>query len=176
MLKQKCTRIYKIAAMDREIRKILFDVHGVSMKTRRPGRNIVEKWIGFDADEVARIQPSSQKYVYFRYPLIELCVTHTMLLRFFAEYKVPEPPRSVCNACFANGVQTFKLMFYERPADWAQAVAVDDAVRDLSCIGVKDEVFVSNTLLPLRELARRNFVVDDDGDEDGSCDSGHCFI
>jgi hypothetical protein len=178
MLKQKCTQIYKIAAMDRLIRRLLNEKHGISLVTRRPGNRIVEKWIGFTADEADRVEKcvSKQKYVYFDFPLHRRGLAKADTAELYRKHDVPEPPRSVCNACFANGVQTFKEMHDERPEDWAQAVAVDNAVRDLTFMGVNDEVFVSSTLLPLEELARRGFVIDDDGDEDGSCDSGHCFI
>ena len=178
MLLQKCTQVYKIAAMDRFSRKLLHDKHGVSTVTKRIPAGAVEKWIGFAADEADRVAKcvSSQKYVSFRFPLAERNLTRNDIAALYKKYSVPEPPRSVCNACFANGVAAFKDMHDNRPRDWAQAVAVDNAVRDLSSIGVRDEVYVSSTLVPLVELAKRNFVIEDDGDEDGSCDSGHCFI
>lgn len=178
MLKQKCTQVYKIAPMDRAIRRLLHDKFGTSLVSRRIGTGTVEKWIGFTADEQERVNKcvSKQKYVTFRFPLHERGLKKEDTAALYKKHNVPEPPRSVCNACFANGVQTFKEMHDNRPSDWAQAVAVDEAVRDLGFMGVKDEVFVSGTLLPLAELARRGFLLDDDGDDDGSCDSGHCFL
>ena len=44
-------------------------------------------------------------------------------------------------------------MHDERPDDWQQAVAVDNAVRDWRQIGVNDEVYVSKSLLPLEKVS-----------------------
>jgi len=43
-LRQKCTAYYKVAPMDREVRRILSKNHGIG---HRVTPNIVEKWIGF---------------------------------------------------------------------------------------------------------------------------------
>lgn len=177
-LKQKCTAFYKVAPMDRVIRRVLEERFGISQKSKRLPEGCVEKWIGFTLDEVSRMKPSSQKYVQFTYPLIDLGMGNEATLRYLTDNDLPVPPRSVCNACFANGLQTFKEMHDNRPADWAQAVLVDEAVRDLSGVGVGDPVFVSKTMIPLRELAERGFDLSDETeDADGfSCDSGHCFV
>lgn len=75
--------------------------------------------------------------------------------------------------------ENFKKMHDERPDEfWNQAVAVDDAIRDLFCVGVKDECFVSSTLIPLRTLAELDFILPDSAREeaDQRCHSGHCFV
>lgn len=173
-LMQCCTKHYKIAPMDRAIRIVLEERFGISRKSSHLGEGIVEKWIGFAADETSRVKPPAQKYVRFRYPLIEMGMTTEDVAKFFDENNLPVPPRSVCNACFANNVAYFKEMHDNRPGDWAQAVAVDNAIRDMTKFGVKYEAFVSKTLLPLEELAARNFQVED-ADEEGGCHSGYCF-
>ena len=173
-LMQCCTKFYKIAPMDREIREILEERFGISRKSSRIGEGIVEKWIGFAHDERHRIKTPPQKYVHFCYPLIEMKMKTADVLRFFEENDLPIPPRSVCNACFANNVEYLKKMHDERPDDWKQAVAVDKAVRDWQQIGVKDEVYVSKSLLPLEELAAQNFGADE-GEHDEWCQTGYCF-
>lgn len=173
-LMQCCTKHYKIAPMDREIRRILEERFGISRKSSHLGEGIVEKWIGFARDEIMRIKRPPQKYVRFRYPLIEMRMKTDEVLRFFENNNLPVPPRSVCNACFANSVEHFREMFENRPEDWQQAVAVDRAVRDWTQVGVKEEVYVSKSLIPLDELAARGFVADD-GEEDDWCQTGYCF-
>lgn len=173
-LKQGCTKYYKIAPMDRALRVYLDERHDISRVTRRLPLGCVEKWVGFGLGEVARIKPSQQKYIRFRYPLIEQRVD---VDRYFAEIDKPMPPRSVCNACFSNGVDSYRDMFENRPADWAQAVAVDDAVRDWTQIGVRLPVYVSKTLMSLRELAANDFRIAGRGNsEEYGCDSGYCFL
>lgn len=173
-LKQGCTKYYKIAPMDRALRVYLEERHEISRKSGRVPQNCVEKWIGFGIGEVERIKPSQVKYSYFRYPLIE---RKTDVAAFFEEIRQPMPPRSVCNACFSNGVNHYRDMYESRLDDWAQAVAVDEAVRDWSKIGVRNPVYVSKTLRPLRELAANDFQLPGrENSEEYSCDSGHCFL
>lgn len=174
-LRQKCTGIYKIAPMDREIRRILEKQFGISQRRKRVPQGIVEKWIGFPTNEAHRIKPPSQKYIYFRYPLIELGMDSSDVVNYFIDKALPIPPRSVCNACFANGLSTFQEMYKNRPKDWEQAVTVDRAVRSLTQIGIKEEVFVSSALKSLEALATDGFNVEADGDQ-YSCDSGYCFL
>lgn len=177
-LVQKCTYTYKIAPMDRFIRIFLEERFGISRKTKRLGENIVQKWIGFTFDEVHRIKPSKQKYIEFSYPLIDLEMNREDVDAYFKKNGLVKPPRSVCNACFANGLETFKEMYLNRPEDWKQAVKVDKNVRDLTQIGVDLPTYVSNTLIPLDTLAEMDFDLSQEREDadDYSCDSGYCFV
>jgi len=173
---QKCTKHYKIAPMDRAVRKELNKRFGTSLVSKRLGENIVCKWIGFSLNEVYRIKPAAQRYIEFQYPLIDMGMDDAAVMQFYEDHHLPVPPRSVCNACFSNGVDTLRDMYDYRPADWHHAVRVDDAIRDMSDVGAKETCFVSKTMLSLRELAANDFKVDGNGMEGGhSCDSGYCF-
>jgi len=174
-LRHKCTWYYKIAPMDRALRVFLEEQCGISQKTTYIPHGCVEKWIGFGINEVERIKPSQQKYIRFRYPLIEKKVD---IVRFFEEIGKPLPPRSVCNACFANGLNHYRDMCHNRHDDWSQAVTIDDAVRDWTQIGVKYPVYVSKTLMSLRELAENDFRLSgrENVEQEFSCDSGYCFL
>lgn len=173
-LMQKCTKQYKIAPMDRFLRVYMESHFGISAKSKRIPEGFVEKWIGFSADEVHRCKPSRQKYIKFRYPLIEYGFTNADVLDVFKELGEEPPPRSVCNACFANGTDVLTEMQANRKDDWEQACQVDDAVRDLKQIGIHDEVFVSRACQPLREF-QADGVDTQDGD-DWACDGGYCFV
>lgn len=174
-LYQSCTKYYKIQPMDRAVRRLLEERHGINRRSGRVGERLVEKWIGFSSDEVPRIKEPAQKYIYFRYPLIELGMDKQKVIDYFVQHNLPLPPRSVCNACFSNGLESYREMCKNRPCDWQQAVAVDNAVRN-GIPGVKRQAFVSKTLKPLEELAAKDFVLEDTDDQDGfSCDSGYCF-
>lgn len=178
-LLQKCTKAYKIAPMDRALRAWMDENLGISRKSRRIGTNIVCKWIGFSSDEWMRIKEVKQKYVYFEYPLIDRKISRFGIAEYYAKIGVPMPPRSVCNACYANDVAHFKQMHDERPDEfWNEAVAVDEEIRDLRCVGVEDECYVSSTLIPLRQLAAQGFILADPAAEerDQMCHSGHCFV
>lgn len=178
-LNQKCTRYYKIRPMDKALRKIMEERLDIPFERRRVGYGVAEKWIGFTTSEASRVKPPRQKYQVFRYPLIDLGMTNEDVIQYFRDHDLPIPPRSVCNACFANGLQTLKRMHDERPRDWAQAVEVDRAARDGTRYGITDRVYVSKMCVPLEELAARGFQLtkeDRSDDEDLSCDSGYCFV
>lgn len=183
-LMQKCTRHYKVEPMDRHLRLLLEERHGVSRKSTRIGENIVEKWIGFSSDEALRVKESPRKYIYFRYPLIEMGLDKKAIRQFLMDNDLPIPPRSVCNACFANGTQTFYEMWKNRPEDWENTVKVDDNIRDMSQLGIKEECYVSKTLIPLRDFPEKVFPKletdaqtkeEQEWNEKFSCDSGYCF-
>lgn len=171
-LMQKCTRYYKVEPMDRFLRKYLEANYGISAISRRIGVGTVEKWIGFSADEAHRVKPSRQKYISFAYPLIDRDLTNDDVLAYFKSIGEKPPPRSVCNACFANGSDVLTDMKLTRPADWAQACEVDESVRDMSGVGVNDTVFVSRSCKPLKDFEPDS---SSNGD-DWACDSGYCFV
>lgn len=173
-LMQRCTAAYKIAPMQRVVREKLFGVSGISTKSKRIPENSVRTWIGFSIDESSRIKEVKQKYVWFQYPLIAMRMTKKDVADYYKKINRPIPPRSVCNACFANDVSHFKEMYESRPSDWEQAVAVDEACRDLRFMGVTDECYVSSTLKSLRQLCDEGFP----GSEkpDIMCQTGFCFL
>lgn len=178
-LMQECTKYYKILPMNRMLRIILERDFGISRKTSHLGENIVEQWIGFHHDELLRVSAPRRKFAYFRYPLIEMKIGKDDVNQYYVRNSLPPPPRSVCNACFANGLDTLKDMHDNRPDDWAQAVKVDETMRHgLKWAMVEEEVFVSETCIPLTELAKMGFKVGGSGrDQDRwSCDSGYCFV
>lgn len=175
-LKQKCTGFYKVAPMRRMLRQHLYQEFGVSMVTKRLPK--VETWIGFAMDEKHRAdkQKPDVKYISLRYPLIELGLTKAQTVGWYMKAGVQQPPPSVCNACFANGLAFFEDMYMNRPNDWDQAVMVDDYIRDMRQIGIEDECFVSASMVPLRDLPDRNFLRGTAEGKKYQCNSGVCFI
>lgn len=174
-LLQRCTKEFKIAPMDRLIRDWLEQNLGIPRYSKRIGTGTLHKLIGFSSDEWHRIKEAKQHYVEFRYPLIDLKMTKADLKLYFIKRGLPVPARSVCQFCYANDVDYFKEMHADRPDNWAEAVAVDEAIRDLRQVGVEDECFVSSTLIPLRVMAEMNFENLTD-QEMVACHSGHCFV
>lgn len=174
---QKCTKEYKILPLQRVVRDVLSERHGISKATSRMPENTVRTWIGFSADETQRIKECSTKYVFWQYPLIALGMSRGDLVDYYKRIGRKPPPRSVCAACFANDLDYFKEMYKHRPESWQQAVAIDDAIRDLTHFGVNDECYVSRSLVPLRQLAEDDFMVGDQPLLDwAGCNSGHCFV
>lgn len=173
-MRQKCTGFYKIEPMRRALRRYLNERFGVSLVSKRLPK--VEQWIGFAADESSRSSVSEVKYCLNRYPLIELGMDRAKVEGYYLKHGIVKPPRSVCVACFANGLAHFEDMYFNRPDDWDKAVAVDDAVRDLSQVGIRDEVFVSQSLVPLRDLPSKDFLRGTKEGAEKRCNSGVCFL
>ncbi len=201
-LMQKCTRHYKIRPMDRAVRRLLKDKYGYNIDRRSLPNGCVEKWIGFAYDEMRRIiiPDPKQRYIVYKYPLIDRFYTKDAVEAYFLDNDIPMPPRSVCNACFANGLDTLRDMYYNRPKDWEQAVEVDKNVRSMKSYGINKEIYVSKTLIGLEDLPKFNFdpvlikkylnrdfdpdketifvtdKISNDDDDGWSCDSGYCFL
>jgi len=172
---QKCTRYYKIAPMRAAIRRYA-ETEGIGIS--KPGS--VEQWIGFAYDERRRVKPSDVKFIQLRYPLIDLRLTRAKVSGLYAKWAITEPPMSVCNACFANGLNKFRWMHKHDQAGWRQAVEFDNALRGKHGVpGVNGKCFVSKTCIPLEELAAMNFELPKEYGKtqvDYSCDSGFCFV
>lgn len=175
-LMQKCTHHYKIAPMDRALRHYLSRKHGVSWNTKRIRPGFVEKWIGFAHDEWHRCSESDVKYIRFRYPLIERKMDKAKCVGWFLKNNRPLPVRSVCNGCFANGLAMFKEMYETEPEDWTQAVACDNALESWKGRIAQQEVFVSASLVRLRDLPAINFGMEDEDMSEHHCNSGVCFV
>ena len=177
-LMQQCTAVYKIAPMDRQLRMILHRDFGINPKGTPPVRS-VEKWIGFHAGEWHRVSESGKKYTYFRFPLIEMNMDDAQVAGYFLKNNLPKPPRSVCNACFANSIPYFRDMHTNRKQDWEKAVAVDDAIRH-GIPNVKGEAFVLRYRVPLKDLPSMGWKpegYDPEKDKEQNCNfGGYCFV
>lgn len=175
MMRQKCTKQFKIAPMDRLARHWMDANLNISKQSKRIGEKVLQKWIGFTSDEWTRIKDYPHpKYVCFDYPLVNLKVSTSDLLEYFKKNNLLCPPRSVCNACFANDAAYFKELHDSWPSAWEQAVNVDDEIRDLSQFGMRDQCFVYAGCISLRELARLGFP--ELKRPDKKCHTGHCFL
>ena len=179
-LRQQCTEHYKIAPMDRALRHYLSVKHGISWNTTRLRPGLVEKWIGFAHDEWHRCSSSGRGYIVETYPLIELKMTKAHCVGWFLKKNMEVPTEvpigSVCNGCFANGLKLFKEMYETEPEDWAQAVACDNALEAWKGRITKQEVFVSSSLVRLRDLPAINFGLEDEDMSEHHCNSGVCFL
>lgn len=172
-LKQKCTREFKIRPMRRVLRAFMAELYG----NKKPYPAI--SWIGFAADESSRVtgkHKDEAKYITLRYPLIEMGMDRAKVEGYYLKHGIIKPPRSVCVACFANGLAHFEDMYLNRPDDWDKAVAVDEACRDMRKVGVKDECYVSQTLIPLKDLPDKDFLRGTPEGKELRCNSGVCFV
>ncbi len=183
-LMQGCTAHYKIAPIRRSLRDELYRQWAIPVGHRGDSalaEGCVEQWIGFTADEASRAQKlleqPNPKYMRFAFPLIGKGLTKADVVAIYEENEWPIPVRSMCNGCPYHGLRSLKEMHDERPTDWQQAVMIDEASRDLTQIAVNNPCYVSQTLIPLTELAARDFKLEDPIENDlAQCPSGACFV
>ena len=174
-----CTREYKIRPIRREARRLLRLMYGIpetSKGARALANGALRHWVCFSADEERRVKPDTEcRYAKVEYPLIDAQVGDADVSAFYAEAGIEPPEPSLCNGCPFHGLAMRKSQA-SCEADFEQALLIDDAVRDMSRQGVQRPAYTSDTLIPLRELAERNFSTGDDRKDDiHSCSSGYCF-
>lgn len=153
MGRRQCTKEYKLAPIGRKVRELL----GAAPPNFRrvPAGRVCEQWIGFSADEIGRVSDKPRlSYVRKAYPLIDLGWTRKDCQRWLERQGWAEVAKSACVGCPFHGNRAWREMREQRPAEWADAVAFDAAIRrgarggraDLSLRG---QAFLHRARVPL---------------------------
>lgn len=144
--RRQCTSEYKLGPIAKAIRARL----GVDGRAYLQKAS-VEVWIGISIDEVSRMKPARQKFMVNRWPLIERGLSRTACLAWLRARGFPEPPRSACIGCPFHSNAAWLAMKAHAPEEWAEAVAVDAALRLGDARGMRGLEFMHNARLPLPE-------------------------
>jgi hypothetical protein len=139
MGRRQCTKEYKLVPIRRAVRAAL------GGKTPKAGAEI---WIGISTDEAMRMKPASVQYMVNRWPLIELGMSRIDCLSWLKAHGYPEPPKSSCIGCPFHNNEQWKATKAD-PEAWADAIEVDEAIRNQS--GFKGQQFSHRSCVPLRE-------------------------
>lgn len=155
MGRRQCSSEYKLTPIMRKVRELV----------GRPGRlpipaGTVEVWIGISRDEASRMKPAKQKYMVNRWPLVERDITRAQCLAWLKAHEFPEPPKSACIGCPFHNDAMWREMRDKRPVEFADAVAVDAALRVGDARGMRGEEFMHRLMIPLREAVEQ---ASDDG-------------
>jgi hypothetical protein len=158
MLRRQCTQDYKLLPIQRKQRELI----GLSRGQHWPKEAVIEQWIGISADEEQRAKESRIAAVRNRWPLIDLHMTREDCLRWLRSKGHPIPAKSACTFCPYHDNALWRDMKANDLASWADAVRVDNAIRN----GVKNRKnklplssakwFVHRDLVPLAEVDLRN--------------------
>ena len=73
-----------------------------------------------------------------------------------AEEGLPEPRKSSCVFCPYHSDAFWLDLRANYPAEWARAVTIDEAIRDMSASGAKSPVYLHRSLKPLRQAEFRH--------------------
>ena len=155
--RRQCTSEYKLAPIGRKVRELL----GASAPDfkRVPKGRVAEQWIGFSADEMHRISDKNGvSYSRKRYPLLELDGMggrtgwdRADCHRYLASRGYGSTVKSACVGCPFHGNRQWRDMRDHRPAEWADAVAFDVAIRKGGARGLPldGEAFLHASRIPL---------------------------
>lgn len=125
MLRRQCTQDFKITPIQRKVRELA----GIPKGSRGPKGIVVEQWLGISFDEIGRMRDSHFRWLAHRYPLVDLRVTRSDCIRWLTEHGYPIPAKSACTFCPYHDNASWRAMRRDDPASFADAVAVDAAIR-----------------------------------------------
>lgn len=136
MLGRQCTRHYKVYPVRRWLQQ---------HRDRRP----VELWMGISTDEAGRMRDSDVGYITHRYPLVDHWLTRRDCLDWLTDHGYPQPPKSACVGCpYRKDSQWRDIR--DSPDEWADAVAVDAAIRHPERI--EGSAYLHRQLTPLPQV------------------------
>jgi len=156
-LRRQCTSHYKIEPIQQLIRSLL------GLKPRQRTKDeMASVWIGISGDEAMRMRDSQVPYILHRFPLLEraivrprvgngLWMTRQDCLKWLGRHEYPRPPKSSCIGCPYHSNEHWRRMRDEAPAEWADAVYVDKAIRG-GFAKTRNELFLHRSLKPLDEV------------------------
>jgi hypothetical protein len=160
MTRRQCSKEYKTEVIARTIRR---DVLGLKPRQRVPRSVKVWQAFGITMDEGVRARriikrfAVDQKWATPEFPLLDRFMTRADCLTWLAQHgNVPhDVPRSACVFCpFHTDAEWMRVK--ADPADWARAVAVDEALRAAGSVASRDMrqvMYVHESCKPLAEVA-----------------------
>ena len=150
MGRRQCTAEYKLKPISREVRRLL-GAPGPRYRTVPRGR-VAEQWIGFSTDEVGRVKDDrTVLYERRRYPLLELGMSRRDCLRYLDRAGWGHTAKSACIGCPFHGNRQWRDLRDNHPAEWADAVEFDHAIRKGGARGLplNGEAFLHRSRIPL---------------------------
>jgi hypothetical protein len=148
MTRRKCTRDYKIRPIERKLKELIGHMKGA----RLPTTPRVEQWMGISLDEIDRAkflhqQPDAWRRI--TYPLIDRMMTRADCEAWHDAKGFPRPPRSACVGCPYHSDDRWREVRRSSPEEFAEAVALDAAIRDVSDYG---GAYLHRSCVPLGEV------------------------
>jgi hypothetical protein len=175
---QKCSREFKRAVLRRAKREWLRSLQ--LPRSCRVGRWLMTSWVGFAADEADRAQDATNDpdvlWERLDFPMIRLRLTKEDVRRQLIGWNGTAPEFSMCVACPHKTIDRWAKT---SPRDWKRAIRIDDAIRNLDEVGLtQGEAFVSDKLIPLRELRERlpEFMSLPIVERGRKCGTSRCFL
>jgi hypothetical protein len=148
--RRQCTNEHKLTPIMRDIRTSL----GVGRRARIKKAS-AEVWIGISIDEAIRMRPARQAWMVNRHPLIEKGMSRRDCLAWLKAHDYPEPPKSSCIGCPFHSDAHWRRMRDAAPDEFADAVAVDRAIRLGNPRGTRAMEYMHSSRKPLDQADLR---------------------
>lgn len=123
---RQCTKQYKIVPVQRAAKRLLGIDHGREAQGR-----YIELAIGISYDEWHRAKDSRVKYVRHVFPLLDGRTTRTQCAEYLERVGWGSVGKSACVGCPLRSKAEWRFLRDERPGDFADAVAFDQAAQKL---------------------------------------------
>lgn len=148
MTRRQCTSDYKIAVIQRKVRELA----GIAVRGRGPRAVVVEQLMGISFDEAHRMRDPDFRWLVYGYPLVDARIRRADCLRWLEARAFPRPPKSACTFCPYHSDSMWREMKATDPASFADAVAVDDALRATpgGHRQMRGALFIHRQRIPLR--------------------------
>lgn len=150
LIKRQCTKEYKIEPIEKCIKQTIL---GLKPRQRAPKEQVVRQWFGISFDERQRMRLCEDKWRSFWYPLVEDRHSRNWCHDWLTSRGFGEAPRSACIGCPFHTNDEWRKLRDESPAEFADAVEVDKAIR--KCGGMRGDVFLHRQMVPLDEIDLR---------------------
>lgn len=148
IIRRQCTSDFKIDPIERKVRELL----GLKFRQRWPRTAVLEQWIGISLDEKIRCKPSSRRAIRSRWPLIEKRMSRSDCLLWIERKGYPVPPKSACTFCPYRSDVAWRHLRDTDAAGWAQAIEVDEAIRDRFSSQISGQLYLHDSLRALAEI------------------------
>ena len=147
MVMRQCTNDYKIQPIRKKIRELC----NIGFGKHFPKDQYVEQWIGISTDEIMRMKPARDKYIFNRHPLIEAKLSRQDCINWLKKNNFLMPEKSACICCPYHNDGYWNFMKTERVQEFADAVEFDKKIRNITRKD-DEEIFTHRSCLPLDQV------------------------
>lgn len=148
-MRRQCTSEYKINPINKQLRKLL----GLRPRQHWPMEHRIDQWFGISTDEIQRMRLSVRPAVRNVYPLIEMVrMTRGDCLEWLKRNGYSLPPKSACIGCPYHSDKLWREIRDHHPHEWADACAVDAAIRAGRPRGIDGKLYLHRSGKPLSQV------------------------
>ena len=146
LTRRQCTGDYKIRPILAKARELA----GIRRGSPGPRQPVLAQILGISFDEAHRMRDGYFRWIVNEYPLVDRRMTRSGCVQWLEAHGYRVPPKSACTFCPYHSDRMWAEMQRDDPTSFADAVAVDAALREASRHhGMKGELYLHRKRIPL---------------------------